>query len=285
MKKFLTCGLAVFVALSCALSAADQVQKIRVSKGANFGYSVNSQTTNTVTMMGQENVSNLKATMKSVVSVKETTKDSTTFGIDLKDAVLSVSGMSMFMVPDTTIRRDDLSGAKEMIVTNASGKVLRRDAPVPVPSADKDQMIIRQVANRNLMRGLFVAYPEQALTTGLEWTSSQTDTTDQGNGKLISSVAMRYTFLGNVDTLGMKCGRIRAKSEKFIINGSMKQMGHEVTIEGDGVVNASYLFELQTGMPVFMQSTSQSDQRIVVGEGMEIPSSLEVKTTIVRVAK
>ncbi len=284
MKLLLSCVVAIALFTQSA-AAVDGPQRIRVTKGQSFSFNLSSESLNTVTMMGQEIPSSLKASMKSIVHVKNTSADSTTFGIEFKKAVLAVQGMGFFQIPDTTMSIEEMSSARETVIVTPSGKVVHRDVQAVEQSADKEQAVLRQFTNRNLMRGLFVNFPDQVLKPGFEWTVTNSDTNDQGNGKVISNMTMRYTYGGPVDTLGLKCGRIKAKSEKFIISGAMKMRGQEVNLEGDGIVNASYIFELSNGIPVAIQSTSQSDQRIMVGEGMEIPTTLEIKTSIVRSPK
>jgi hypothetical protein len=60
-------------------------------------------------------------------------------------------------------------------------------------------------------------------------------------------------------------------------------MGAEMNLEGDGVIKETYLFELKTGVPVIVDSMVETDQRISLGEGMEIPISMTNTTRRVRV--
>jgi hypothetical protein len=54
-------------------------------------------------------------------------------------------------------------------------------------------------------------------------------------------------------------------------------------MEGDGVIKETHLFELKTGVPVIVDSMVETDQRISLGEGMEIPISMTNTTRRVRV--
>ncbi len=284
LSRILCVALASTI-LSFSAHAADAAQKLHLRNGDKFTYKVTTENVNTTTMMGNENVSNLNADMTGIVSVTKQNADSVVFGIALKDATLGVKGMNFFGIPDTTVKKNDLDGASETVVTSLNGKVLRRESKAASanPGAGGEQMIMRQlVGNRSPLRGLFMTFPDKPLVKGDEWTVATVDTADQGMGKVITSISLRYTFDSFLDTLGKKCGKVRLKSEKFVISGTLRQMGQELNMDGDGVVNGVYIFEVANGMPVVMTNHTQIDQRITIGDGMEIPTSIDIKSTIKR---
>ncbi len=274
-------GVATLIVSTLSLQAGAP-QSVTVKVGDAFNFAISSNASTTTTMMGSDHVSNANTTIQSTLRATDVKDGATTFDVHYDHAVIKTEGMAMMMIPDTTFHIDEFKDAKETLTVDSKGHVVKRDVTPPVATDNQQKMLLRQLVGRNLLRGIFVGFPDKALSKGDTWTVSNNDTVDAGNGKVMSTMSLKCTYLGEVDTLGMHCGRVDVKSEKFIISGTMKQMGREVSIDGDGVVKSSYLFDTATGVAVAIKSNSQIDQRITMGEGMEIPMSIDSKTTITR---
>ncbi|MFM8178492.1 MAG: hypothetical protein ACKOAG_04805 [Candidatus Kapaibacterium sp.] len=259
-------------------------QRLRVAKGDSFEFSTVADVENRVTMMGSEQVTTMSSSMKSRISVLSGGKDSAVLAMRIRNLEVAMKGMAMMGIPDTTVRRDSVPSGSEEVTVSTSGKVLgRKERADDETDGDADNRMLRQVlGNGSMTRGLLIPFPDKVLSAGDEWTDVRNDTVS-GEQTMISNIVVRYTYEGTCDTLGMKCGRIKARSEKYVTSGTIKRMGGEMSMEGDGVVKATYLFELKTGVPVAVASTTETDQRLSVGEGMEIPISTTTSTRIVRV--
>lgn len=258
-------------------------QRVRMVKGERYEFSTVADVENRVTMMGSEQVTNLSSKVKSTIDVLSGGKDSAVVAMKIRNLEVSMKGMAMMGVPDTTIRRDSVPNGSEEVTVSSAGKILaRKERESTESESDPDNRMLRQVlGNGSMTRGMFIPFPDKALMSGDEWTDVRNDTVT-GEQTMISNIVVRYTYEGTCDTLGMKCGRIQARSEKYVTSGSIKRMGAEMTMEGDGVVKASYLYELKSGVPVIITSTTETDQRLSVGEGMEIPIST---TTTMRMSR
>lgn len=265
-------------------SGSPQPQRIRVAKGESYQFATASEVENRVTMMGTEQISTISVAAKSMLNVVSSAKDSTVFALSTSNLEASMKGMAMMGVPDTTIRRDSLPESFEQATVLASGKLLRstKDNESENSGSPEGRMLRQIMGSRSNAESMFISFPEKSLAVGDEWTDTKNDTTT-GERSIITNLVMRYTFEGICDTLGMKCGRIKGRSERYVIGGSIKRMGSEMSMEGDGVVKSTYVFELKTGLPVAVNSSVELDQRLSVGEGMEIPISMTTNTRMTRV--
>jgi hypothetical protein len=280
------CVVVCLVPLSAQKNVGSpQPQRLRVAKGESYKFASTSEVENRVTMMGSEQISTMTATAKSALVVVSTSKDSSVFATKLNDLQISMKGMAMMGVPDTTMKLDSLPEASSEVTVLAGGKFVRNSKQDDDISSDKGPQarMMRQVfGSGGGSQSLFLPFPDKPLAVGDEWTDVRNDTT-KGDRSMISNITMRYTYEGTCDTLGMKCGRVKARSERYVITGSIKQMGAEMSMEGDGVIKETHLFELKTGVPVIVDSMVETDQRISLGEGMEIPISMTNTTRRVRV--
>lgn len=286
--KTLYCLLLVTFAFSPLTAqknaGSPQPQRIRVAKGESYHFATTSEVENRVTMMGTEQVSTVSVAAKSMMNVVSSTKDSTVFALSTSNLEASMKGMAMMGVPDTTIKRDSLPESSEQATVLASGKLLRssKDNDSESSGSPESRMMRQIMGSRSSAESMFISFPDKPLSVGDEWTDAKNDTAT-GERSIITNLVMRYTFEGMCDTLGMKCGRIKGRSERYVIGGSIKRMGSEMSMEGDGVVKITYVFELKTGLPVVVNSLVELDQRLSVGEGMEIPISMTTNTRMTRV--
>jgi hypothetical protein len=129
-----------------------------------------------------------------------------------------------------------------------------------------------------------IELPEKAMNIGDSWTTSQMDTSDQGNMKVVTTPSATYTVAGEVDTLGYKCLRLTYKGT-LKVKGEGTQMGMSLFFEGEGPVAGTAYFAPAEGLLVGAISDLNLESTIALtGQmSMTIPQSTATKTAMVLV--
>ncbi|MBL7997575.1 MAG: hypothetical protein JNL32_02940 [Candidatus Kapabacteria bacterium] len=256
-----------------------------------YSYASSTKSKQTITMMGNENTTSANATSTLNIQVQSVDASGIVAKVTPGEQTIDVKGMGMMGMADTTltVKNEDVY---ETITFTTDGNVKSqvsekgKSANIRTPAA----RIASQVASGGaLSKMLILDYTGSKLEKGASWTKQMNDTNKMGEngegGKIITTSSMKYTFDGMVDTLGMKCARILIRSEKLIIDGTVMQMGNELSMAGDGIVKGVGYVELATGMQVSSQVKTELDQRLSMTQPMqmEIPMAIDVDATFSRV--
>jgi len=262
------------------------VQTLNLKKGDSFKFSLIVDSKQSVSAMGMDQTTSTGGDIKILLSTKDVTPAVSTIELKYQSAKVSMKGMTMAGVPDTTFTLTNLESLNDIMTVIPNGTITNHKIKNSETSTMSDQLIKQIAGNSSVLRNIFIEFPDRPLTNGMEWKKSTHDTTLKGEkGSVVTNTIMKMTYSGTVDTLGFRCGKIQYKSEKVSISGTLSQMGMEMSVEGDGIIDGVSYFELSTGVPVAVRTVSQLDQRMSMSgqQEMVIPISVDMTTTLARV--
>ncbi|MCS7000340.1 MAG: hypothetical protein RMK00_08060 [Bacteroidota bacterium] len=241
-------------------------------------------------IMDMEQTITSTVTMEQEVSVLSLDDATVTLGIRQRNIRVQLRGLEQFGGSDSVLTYPELEGYQLQLTCNRQGKTLsqayvRQDTGSSV-ARTVQQQVLEQLSGSGVRMRFLVEFPEGPLSRGQQWTRSYRDTISAGivEQQIVSTMDIRYTFDGFLDTLGRRCVVVRGESTRYLISGSADQMGMAMSINGDGTLAARYLIERETGMPMVIETTAQIDQRMTLhGQGNTvIPMSVELRGRVVR---
>ncbi len=267
------------------VSAVTEAQTIRIKKGDIFKYALNVDSKQSVSAMGMEQTTSTGSDMKILLTANDVTPTSSTLEMKYQSAKVSMKGMAMAGMPDTTFSINNLESLTDVMTVLPNGTITNHKIKSSESTSMQDQLVKQIAGNSSLMRTLLVEFPDKPLTAGMEWKKNTHDTTLKGEkGSVITNTTMKMLYAGTIDTMGYKCGKIEFKSEKMNTTGSLNQMGMEMSVEGDGIINGTCYYEISTGMPVCVKTFTQMDQRMSMSgqQEMVIPVSVDMTSILTR---
>ncbi|MCI0691199.1 hypothetical protein L0337_04225 [candidate division KSB1 bacterium] len=283
LQKFskITVGAVVISMLAgLAVAAAGGPYKLayRMKKGQRLNYRMTMTVDQSMEMHGNEMNSNIDGATALHVEVEEVGKEGNiTFVYALDSLRTHVKSPQM----DSTFRNpEELIGKRNRQTISVLGKKIKSEV---VDSVNLSGMLAQAGIGRQSSFQL-IELPEKEVRIGDSWTTSQMDTSKQGNLKIVSTPNATYTVAGEVDTLGFKCLRLTYKGT-LKIKGEGTQMGMNLFFEGEGPVAGTAYFAPTEGLLVGVISDLNLEATIALtGQmSMTIPQSTSTKTAIVLV--
>lgn len=208
-------------------------------------------------------------------------KTSCTFNIRNSDFKVSVAGLSMAGVPDTTMIVPATSVTESLELASNGTIISRRMQQSPDKQVHSPQTAMLGQLNKQSFQHLLIPLPAKKIAQGETWKQERRDTSETG---MITMMIFQFSYLGMKDTLGKKCAVISCKSTMMAIEGSIAQMGVNMTIEGEGTARGTLFIESSSGMAVTGRVAVQADIRMAITgqENMIIPVDMETITTFSR---
>lgn len=255
-----------------------------------FTYSTTLEMSQMMHMMDFEQTFSSRVTMEQQLSVVSHDDSLVTLGIRQRNIRVELQGMEHLMQSDSVLTYPELENYKLQLVCNRRGKTLSQTV-IALDTASGAAKTVRQQALEQLTSGgfrmrLLVEFPEGTLIPGQQWTRSYRDTVAAGivAQQIVTTMDVRYTYDGMLDTLGRRCAVVRMETTRYILDGTIEQMGASMTLSGDGIVTGRYLIEVQTGLPLLVEMNAQLDQRMrLEGQGSTvIPMSIDLRSRSVR---
>lgn len=283
LQKFskITVGAVVICLLAgLAVAAAGGPYKLayRMKKGQRLNYRMTMTVDQSMEMQGNEMNSNIDGTTALHIEVEEVGKEGNIAFIYALDSLRThVKSPQM----DSTFRNpEELIGKRNRQTISALGKKLKSEV---VDSVNLSGMLAQAGIGRQSSFQL-IELPEKEVKIGDSWTTSQTDTSKQGNMKVVAAPSTTYTVAGEVDTLGFKCLRLTYKGT-LKVKGEGTQMGMNLFFEGEGPVAGTAYFAPTEGLLVGVIYDLNLEATIALtGQmSMTIPQSTSTKTAIVLV--
>ncbi len=249
-----------------------------MKKGQRLKYKMSLTVDQSMEMMGREMNTGVNGATTLHVDVEEVSKEGNiTFVYALDSLRTQIKSPQL----DSTFKNPpELLGKRTRQTINAYGKKLK----TVVVDSLKLAGIIAQLAGGRQSSFQLVELPEKEVRNGESWTTSSTDTSSQGNVKVVVTPNVTYTVAGEVDTLGYKCPRLAYKGATKV-KGEGTQMGMNVVFEGEGPTTGTAYFAPKEGLFVGMLSNSDLEMTIAVTgqQNMTIPQSTSTKLSMVLV--
>ena len=147
----------------------------------------------------------------------------------------------MGMGRDTTMDMKSMQGKKiraEMAKTGRVTKETRADTAKEAKASPSLNMF----ANASLPR-----LPEQSVGIGEKWSGITNDTTHSDEGLVVYKKNIEYMLAGKEKKGTHDCMKINFKGT-LEVNGTMKQMGMDIAMEGTGETSGSFWFDAASGI-------------------------------------
>lgn len=294
----------VFVAIVAVLAVSAQPKKHRASAAATsyhyrlqpkvgelYRYDNAVELTQTIHVMGYEQAITSNVTLEQ--DVRTNRRDSLIdVGIRQRNVRVKITGLEQFERPDTVMTMSELEKYQLRMYCTRTGKTVGQEV-IADDSTDATAGTMRRQALEQFTGGgvrtrFILEFPDRPLEPGAQWTQTVSDTIDLplGSQRVVATMDLRHTFEGMLDTLGRRCAVVRVESTRYLISGTAEQMGVSVRISGDGALAVRYLFEVETGLPLLIETSAQLDQRMTLFDqdsgNNVIPMSIDVRGRMVR---
>lgn len=210
-----------------------------------------------------------------------------------RDVTIKIRGVESLGVEDSMLTVPEIEHIVLEHEYTPSGKMLIqrivRDSLAGGAESMVRMQMFEQFTGGGIRMPLLQEFPLGMLTRGQQWTTTRTDTAvlDLANQRVVTTMELRHTFEGFMDTLGRQCAVVRTESTRYLFSGTTEQMGNEMSITGDGTLTMRSLVEIRTGMPLLIETTAQIDQRIILYEQGQtvIPISVDIRGRVARLLR
>ena len=264
-------SLAVFVAVAFGIAFAGGKYHLayKFNKGEKLKYKAETNIEQTQERMGQEVVSTISADNVIDIVVEDVDKDGN-ISLVYKLAA-SRSSLRNPMMDTTFVDPPSLIGKRTRLVITSAGKRIKTEKVDTL----KLSPMLAQTGGGQLASLRFPKLSKKELTVGSKWTVSEPDSQVNNNMKTYITPTSNYEVIGEADTLGYKCLKIKFSGE-VKIKGKGEQMGMKIFIEGDGPTEGLLYFAPKEGRLVALKTSSEMDMTIALtGQmTMTIPSSM-----------
>lgn len=255
-----------------------------------YGYSTVLEMSQTMHVMDFEQAITSTVTMQQEVELISQQDSVVTLGIRQRDIRVQLRGIEHLGQSDSILTYPELENYQLQVVCTRQGRTLSQSI-LALDTADGAAKTVRQQALEQLTGGgvrmrLLIEFPSGILTPGQEWSHSFRDTVAAGivAQQIITTMDVRYTYEGLLDTLGRRCAVVRMESTRYVLDGTVEQTGSSISLNGDGIVTGRYLIEVQSGLPLLIEMNAQLDQRMRLHEhgNTVIPMSIDVRSRTLR---
>lgn len=266
------------------------VYRLQPKQKATYIYDNTVNITQTLRVMDIEQPIRSKVTMRQEV-VPSSVGDSTVhFVLRQRGVQLELVGLAQLGASDSTMTLPELEALETHMECSRRGKIIRQaivatDSSVAAATSVRRQAI-EQLTGGGVRVPFLLEFPEEPLRPGMQWTRTSSDTIDMGiaNQRIVTNMELRYAYSGLLDTLGRRCFVIQVESVRYLLSGTAEQMGMTMGISGDGLLQARYLIEVETGLPLVIETNAQIDQRMTLYDqgNTVVPMNIDVNGRMVR---
>jgi hypothetical protein len=264
----------IFLSLATILMNAKAQDKYSLTykfqPGKSYTYKSDMNMESVQEMMGNEMKINFDGYFTGVYNVQSVSPEGEiTCLYTLTDSKIHTTGMGS----DTTITMPKDALDTSILVFSAHGKTLHKEASdTAVPKKKKG--IFSNLENAKLFE-----LPKNSVAIGETWTVNSTDTTEVGNGQMITTTKTDYTLIGKEEVLGHSCLRFDYKGTSET-TGKMNQMGMDMFIEGTGEPSGTAWFDPEMGMVIKSESVMANEMTMAMtGQNqMTIPMTQKITT-------
>ncbi len=264
--------------------------KLQPKLGNLYSYDNTVQILQTLHIMDMEQPIESKVTMRQDIIPTYVGDSSVHFVMRQRNVRLELRGLEQMGASDSTMTLPELEQLETHMEYTRHGKILRQSIVTTDSGAPAVPLIRRQALEQLTGGGVriqfLVPFPDTVLRTGMQWTNASSDTVELGmaNQRVITTTELRHTYMGMLDTLGRLCFIVQVESVRYLLSGTAEQMGMTMGISGDGLLQARYLIEVETGLPLVVETNAQIDQRMTLYDqgNTVVPMSIDIRGRMVR---
>lgn len=264
----------ILLSLTTLLMSAKAQEKYSLTykfePGKSYTYKSDMNMESVQEMMGNEMKINFDGYFTGVYNVASVSPEGDiTCYYTLTDSRIHTSGMGS----DTTITMPKDALDTSRLVFSAYGKTIHNKASDTI-APKKKKGIFSNLENAKLFE-----LPKNPVSIGETWTINSTDTTEMGNGQIITTTTTDYTLIGKEEVLGHSCLRFDFKGTSES-TGKMNQMGMDMFIEGTGEPSGTAWFDPELGIVIKTQSVMSNEMTMAMtGQNqMTIPMTQKITT-------
>ncbi|MCX7929440.1 MAG: hypothetical protein N2663_01790 [Chlorobi bacterium] len=266
------------------------VYRLQPKADISYRYAASMEMDQTLHIMDFDQAIRSRVSLQQVVVPHRVTDTLLTLVVRQRDIRVELKGLEQLGRTDSLLTFPELEDYETHILCNRHGQTLSQTIVSKDTSAAVAQSVrrqaIEQLTNSGVRMRLLVEFPDTPLAPGTQWTRTISDTITAGvvGQNIATTMDLRYTFDGLLDTLGRRCAVVRVESVRYLLSGTAEQMGMTMGISGDGVYSARYLLEVESGMPLVIETLAQLDQRMTLYDqgNTVIPMTVDIRGRMVR---
>ncbi len=254
----------LFALLLCSVLAVSTVSAqdgaYRFEKGKDYTYLIEQTSMQMQEMPGQTVTVNSEVTMKVVYTMLELMENG-----NLKMQATIQNALMINESPNgTQTLGADMAGKSAVFEMTRSGQVVDVDSS------------IRQIDSEGvgLLIGATTVFPRldaSKLTDGNSWTTTESDTTGEGDGIIVEDTEREYEIKGKKSVSGLDCYEITLTSEADR-DGKMIRGDQELMVSGTRNGKGTIMYAFQEGVITTFEAEVNMDQVIVVpSNNMRVP--------------
>jgi len=210
----------------------------KMEKGKTYRFKQDNKIETTQEMGGQEMKMNADENSTIIYDILDVNPDgSMSLIYKYDDAKLKMKGMGR----DTTMDMKNMQGKKIRAEMSKTGRVTKETRADTAKNA-KASPSLNMFANTSFPR-----LPEQPVGIGEKWSGITSDTTHSDEGLVVYKKNIEYILSGKEKKGTHDCMKINFKGT-FEVNGTMKQMGMDIAMEGTGETSGSFWFDAASGL-------------------------------------
>ncbi len=256
--------------------------------GTLYTYANTVEMAQTIHVMGMDQAITSTVTFEQDVQTRLDTLVELVIG--QRNVRIEISGLAQLGQGDSVMTLPELEDYKLRLQCTRNGRVVQQDflrnEQKNVLGESIRQQALEQLTGGGVRMRFIVEFPDTLIKPGAQWTRTVNDTLQMslGSQTVMTTMDLRHTFEGYLDTLGRRCVVVRVESTRYLVSGTAEQMGIPISINGDGAISARYVIEAETGMPLVIETTAQLDQRMTLDDQSSsvIPLSIDVRGRMVR---
>lgn len=273
MRKIILITLILLLGISTLYLYSQEKIKLeyKFEKGKTYLYKDATTGDMTQEMMGREMKMRNESSSLIRIVVEDTDKSKKSTLIISADSVMVRSSTPM---RDTTMSVKEVEGKRTRILVSNLGKVLKREIIDSVKISGR----VSALASREAIN--FPELPENSVSIGDKWKSTEIDTTSPDNsGQMVVTKDIEYTLVGKEKKNNHDSFKITYTGNSTT-EGKFNMQGMEFYIEGSGKINGSFYFAPKLGLILELESTTESETTYAtVGENpMTIPTTQKIVT-------
>jgi hypothetical protein len=263
--------------------------QLQPTQGVPYTFDNTVHITQTLHVMDVEQPIQSKVTMRQEVVPTSVSDSIVQLVLRQRGVQLELSGLAQMGASDSTMSLPELEALETHMECTRLGKVVRQSIVATDSSAAASSIrrqAIEQLTGGGVRVQFLIEFPDDPLRPGMQWTRASSDTIEMGiaNQRIVTTMELRYTYSGMLDTLGRRCLVVQVESVRYLLSGTAEQMGMTMGISGDGVLRARYLIEQATGLPLLIETAAQIDQRMTLYDqgNTVVPMNIDVQGRMVR---
>lgn len=271
----------IIFALSSVAHAADEPVLLRTRPTANsaFRFEFVNVTSQQLSVLGRETVTDISSELQMSLATTEVALDRTSFSARFANgsARVSIRGLEDELASSDTVHiLTQINGKQMHVVVSNLGEIISL-------YSSTSPMVVDFIKQVRVMENVVLPFPKSAVSVGEVWKTSRTDTmpAPQGEGSIVTRVTLANTYLGQIDTLGIRCWVIEGRSTSFYQTGSISIGNTDIDLDGSGSLFYRSVVESSTGVLMHGTSSITSNARMAMSGPQQLIVPVDTHATFV----